>query len=134
MKITTGPAVLAPGLGVIKTPPLHCWPATFLSPCPLLCPLAKFGASSEDSPKLTGAEVVNVRGRQTSSSSRSKLRQSPSEDTVGIQNMECGESFVEPEGLRWALDLGQSSATICGPSFSSVKASALGRCREVVAK
>lgn len=61
------------------------------------------------------------------------LRQSPSEDTVGIQNMECGESFVGARGLRWALDLGQSCPSL-GPSFFICQGlSALGRCGEVVA-
>ena len=69
------------------------------------------------------------------------LRQSPSEDMVGIQNMECGESFVEARGECSNLGSGfdgpltlDSHVPSVGLSFFICQGlSALGRCREVVA-
>lgn len=65
--------------------------------------------------------MVNVRGRQTSSSSRSKPQtRAHQEDTVGIQNMECGEALLEPEGLDGPMTL-DSHVHLWALVFSSVR-------------
>lgn len=50
--------------------------------------------------------MVNVRGRQTSSSSSSKPQTEPIGGHVEVENVECGESFVGAEvrvpTLAWA--------------------------------
>ena len=84
---------------------------------------------------------MHVRGRQTSSSSSSKLQTEPIGGHVEVDNMECGERFVGARGEGSNLGLGFDGPLTLDSHVPSMSLSfficqglsVLGRCREVVA-